>query len=47
MRNRLSQQPRYNECAIANLDNWDGIGTHWIAYKNIVITLYTLTVSVT
>lgn len=33
MRNRLSQHPQKNECAILNLDDWDGAGTHWVAYK--------------
>lgn len=40
MRNSLPKHVNRNECAIVNLDNIDGPGTHWVAYKkhnNLVI----------
>ena len=33
MRNALPSQPRPNESAIVNLDDKNGPGTHWVAYK--------------
>lgn len=33
MRNKLPSTINKNECGIINLDNWDGPGTHWTAYK--------------
>ena len=33
MRNALPSQVHQNECAIVNLDNNDGPGTHWVAYR--------------
>lgn len=33
MRNELPSKPLFKECGIVNLDNSDGIGTHWVAYK--------------
>lgn len=33
MRNKLPKKIRKNECGIINLDNDDGPGTHWTAYK--------------
>lgn len=33
MRDRLPKHPRHNECAIINLDDSQGKGTHWVAYK--------------
>lgn len=33
MRNALPTKPNYNESAIVNLDNKDGVGTHWVAYR--------------
>jgi hypothetical protein len=33
MRNALPPKPRWNESAIINLDDKDGPGTHWVAYK--------------
>lgn len=33
MRNALPNKPKVNECAIINLDNYEGSGTHWVAYK--------------
>lgn len=32
MRNALPNKPRRNECAIINLDDDIGSGTHWVAY---------------
>ena len=40
MRNSLPRHPLANESAIINLDDKDGPGTHWVAYKkygNLVI----------
>ena len=33
VKNKLPKIPLWNECAIVNLDNEDGSGTHWVAYK--------------
>lgn len=33
VKNKLPKKPLWNECAIVNLDNDDGVGTHWVAYK--------------
>lgn len=33
MRDNMPLRPRKNECGIINLDQSDGIGTHWVAYK--------------
>lgn len=33
MRDSLPSLVNYNECAIINLDNEKGPGTHWTAYK--------------
>lgn len=33
MRNSLPKKPLLRECAIVNLDDKSGIGTHWVAYK--------------
>lgn len=33
MRNKLPNSPRKIESAIINLDNFEGPGTHWVAYK--------------
>jgi len=34
MRNSMPKSgPRQNECGIINLDNQEGPGTHWTAYK--------------
>ena len=34
MKNKLpSTGPQYQECAIVNLDDDTGPGTHWVAYK--------------
>lgn len=34
MRNSLPKTgPKYHETAIVNLDNFDGKGTHWVAYN--------------
>lgn len=35
MRNALPKNPKKNECAIVNLDNVNGSGTHWVAYKKV------------
>lgn len=32
MRDSLPKRPRKHECAIVNLDNSTGPGTHWVAY---------------
>lgn len=32
MKDRLPIKPKRIECGIVNLDNSDGIGTHWVAY---------------
>lgn len=32
MRDQLPKKPMKNECAIVNLDDSDGPGTHWVAY---------------
>lgn len=32
MRNALPIKSERNECAIVNLDDKDGAGTHWVAY---------------
>lgn len=32
MRNALPKTPRQKECAIINLDDFTGSGTHWVAY---------------
>jgi hypothetical protein len=32
MRNALPVRPWRNECAILNLDDKDGAGTHWVSY---------------
>ena len=33
MRNALPLAPKHTECAIVNLDDLQGPGTHWVAYK--------------
>lgn len=33
MRNQLPRKVRKFECGIINLDDYDGPGTHWVAYK--------------
>lgn len=33
MRNNLPRKPYKNECAVINLDDIDGPGTHWVAYR--------------
>lgn len=33
MRNELPMKPHKREAAIVNLDDKDGPGTHWVAYK--------------
>lgn len=33
MKDNLPPNPLKNENAIVNLDNSDGYGTHWVAYK--------------
>lgn len=33
MRDNLPIKPYKNECGIINLDNSNGPGTHWVAYK--------------
>lgn len=33
MRNNLPKKPWKNECGIINLDDVEGPGTHWVAYK--------------
>lgn len=33
MRNTLPQTPRTNECGVVNLDEIEGDGTHWVAYR--------------
>nr|WP_129335180.1 hypothetical protein [Enterobacter cloacae complex sp. 2DZ2F20B] len=33
MKNSLPNKVRLNECGILNLDNKEGPGTHWTAYK--------------
>lgn len=33
MRNALPLAPKHMECAIVNLDDMQGPGTHWVAYK--------------
>lgn len=33
MRNKLPKRPLKNESAIINLDNFDGSGTHWVAFR--------------
>lgn len=40
MRNALPRRPRLNESGIINLDNFDGPGTHWTAYKKIRNKVY-------
>lgn len=35
MRNALPPKPNKNECAIVNLDDKNGPGTHWVAFKKI------------
>ena len=41
MRNALPARVRLKECAVINLDNFDGSGSHWIAYwKNKSTTYY-------
>lgn len=32
MRNSLPKKPLDQECGIVNLDDVNGIGTHWVAY---------------
>lgn len=32
MRNNLPKNVLQNECAVINLDNADGPGTHWVTY---------------
>jgi len=32
LRNTLPKKPKRNECAIMNLDNTSGNGTHWVAW---------------
>lgn len=32
MRDSLPKRPRKHECAVVNLDNSTGPGTHWVAY---------------
>lgn len=33
MRNSLPRRPFFKECAILNLDDKEGDGTHWVAFK--------------
>lgn len=33
MKNNLPRKIHQNECGIVNLDNSDGPGTHWVAYR--------------
>lgn len=33
MRDNLPKKPWKNECGIINLDDTEGPGTHWVAYK--------------
>lgn len=35
VKDKLPKSPRINECAIVNLDNEDGVGTHWVAYSKL------------
>lgn len=35
MRDNLPLKPLRKECAVINLDNSDGPGTHWVAYFKI------------
>ena len=35
MRNSLPKKPFYRECAIINLDEKKGLGTHWTACRKI------------
>lgn len=35
MRNSLPRFPLWKECAIVNLDDRNGFGTHWVAYKKV------------
>ena len=35
MRNDLPKQPFFRESAIVNLDDANGPGTHWVAYKKV------------
>lgn len=32
MRDSLPTKTLVNECAVINLDDFDGIGTHWVCY---------------
>ena len=33
MRNALPNRVRHSECGIVNLDDEQGAGTHWVAYR--------------
>ena len=35
MRDTLPNKPNKNECGVINMDEYKGIGTHWVAYKKI------------
>lgn len=40
MKDALPKRIMENETAIVNLDNSDGVGTHWICYKKLGDTVY-------
>ena len=33
MRDTLPKKPNKNECGVINMDEYKGVGTHWVAYK--------------
>lgn len=40
MKDNLPAKPLKKECAVVNLDNSDGPGTHWVAYFKINSNVY-------
>lgn len=40
MRDTLPVKPFKNECAVLNLDNLDGPGTHWVTYCKVNKNVY-------
>jgi hypothetical protein len=40
MKDRLPKKIKNTECGILNLDNYSGIGSHWISYKKVNDTIF-------
>jgi hypothetical protein len=40
MKDKLPKKMWENETGIVNLDNFSGVGTHWVCYKKLQNTVY-------